>query len=75
VAHRRETLALSGVVESSQLVIPQRKIPIASFHIGAGALEDLRKLGRFCFELIVLQQASLAQHPPRRKERGLEAFG
>jgi hypothetical protein len=35
--NRRQTRALSGAVESSQLVIPQREIPVAPFHIGDGA--------------------------------------
>ena len=44
VVHRRQTCPLSGVVESSQLMVPQREVPVAPFHIGAGALEHLREL-------------------------------
>ena len=33
VVHGRQARTLSGVVESSQLVIPQREVPVAPFHI------------------------------------------
>ena len=34
VVNRRQARALAGVIESSKLVIPQREIPVAPFHIG-----------------------------------------
>src|SRR5205823_11109867 len=41
VVNGSQARALSGVIESSKLVIPQREIPVTPFHIGTGALEDL----------------------------------
>ena len=73
--HGCEACTLSGVVESPQLMVPQREVAIASFYIGAGALEHLCKLGRLGFELVLLQHAALAQCPAGRKEGGAEAFG
>ena len=52
--HSGQTCPLSGVVKSSQLVIPQREIPVASFYIGAGALEDLGELGRLLLQPALL---------------------
>ena len=73
--HGCEACTLSGVVKSTQLMVPQREVSIAPFDIGAGALEHLRKLGRLGFELVLLQQAERAQRPAGRKEWGTEAFG
>jgi len=57
VVHRREARALSRVVEPSQLVISQREVPVASFHIRAGALEHLRERFGLVLELRLLQRA------------------
>ena len=42
-----QTGPLAGGIETSQLGMPQREVPVAPCHLGAGALEDLRELGRF----------------------------
>ena len=48
--HRRQARPLSGVVEPSKLVIPQREVAVAPFHIRTGALEHLREPGRLSLE-------------------------
>src|SRR5262249_529107 len=75
VVDRCQPCTLSGVVKSSKLVMPQREVPVAPFHIRAGTLEPLRKLGGFRLQLVLLHQAQLAQRPTRRKQRCAEALG
>ena len=38
VVHRCQARTLSGMVQSSQLMVPQREVPVAPFHIGTGAM-------------------------------------
>jgi hypothetical protein len=64
MVHRGQARTLSGMVEPSQLVIAQCEVPVAPFHSGAGALEDLRELGRLCFALVLLHHAERAEAPP-----------
>jgi hypothetical protein len=45
------------------LMIPQREVPVASFDIGAGALEYVRQFGRLGFELALLSEGQVAQRP------------
>jgi hypothetical protein len=73
--HRCQTGTLSGVVKTSQLMVPQREVPVAPFHIGAGALKHFRELGRLCFELVLLNRAQLLQRPTGLKQWGAEALG
>ena len=63
--HRSQTGTLSGVVKSTQLVIPQREIPVAPFHIGAGALEDLGELGRLLLQPALFSRMQLPEYPTR----------
>ena len=73
--HRRQTGPLSGMVQSAQLMVPQGEISVASFHMGTGALEDLREpLGRV-LELGLLHEASPAQRSAGRKEWGAKTLG
>src|SRR5262249_6646800 len=74
VVHGCQTRTLSRVIEPSQLVIPQREMPVAPFHIGAGALEHVGKFGRLGFELALLSEGQVAQRPAGRKEWGTQAF-
>ncbi len=71
---RRQTRAHSGVVESAQLVIPQREVSVAPFHIRAGALEHLREYFGLVLEPVLFHHAQLAQGPTGRKEWGAEAL-
>src|SRR5713226_1267146 len=75
VVHCREACTLSGVVKSAQLMVPQREVPVAPFHIGARALKHLRELGRLRLELVVLHRVELAQRSTRCKQRGAHALG
>src|SRR4249920_416244 len=43
--------------------------------MGAGALEDLRELGRRCFALVLLHPAARAEGPTGRTPWGTEALG
>ena len=63
------------MVEPSQLVVSQREVSIASFDIGAGALEDLRELGCLSLQLRLLHWTQGRQRPTGRKQRGPEALG
>src|SRR5262249_47625309 len=54
VVHRRESRTFPGVVESSQLVVAQREAPVASFHIGTGALAHFREGGRLLLQSVLL---------------------
>src|SRR5215510_1093601 len=63
VVNGSQAHALAGVIESAQLVIPQREVPVAPFHIGTGALEHRRQLGRLSFEVVLLHHAQRSQQP------------
>jgi hypothetical protein len=64
-----QTGPLSGVIEASQLVIPQCQVPVTPFHIGARALEDLGESACYCLECVLLSRAQRAQGPTGRKQR------
>ena len=70
VVHRRQTGPLSGMVKSAQLMVPQGEISVASFHIGTGALEDLREPFGLVLEVVLLHEASPAQRSAGLKEWG-----
>ena len=73
--NRGEACPFSGVIESSQLMVPQREVPVAPFHIGTGTLKHLRERFGLVLELVLLHWAPLAQRPAGRKQRGTEALG
>ena len=52
-----ETCPFPGVVESPQVVVSQREVPMAPFHIGAGALEDFRERFGLVLEMMLRQRA------------------
>jgi hypothetical protein len=58
-----QTGSLSWVIEASQLVIPQCKVPVTPFHIGAGTLEYLGESACYCLERVLLTRAQRAQGP------------
>jgi hypothetical protein len=73
--HRCEARTLSGVVESSKLVIPQREVPVASFHIRTGALEHLREFCSRLLQPILFNWGQRTKGPSRLKEWGAKALG
>ena len=73
--HRRQTGPLSGMVKSAQLMVPQGEISVASFHIGTGALEDLREPLGLVLEVVLLHEASPAQRSAGLKEWDAKALG
>ena len=58
---RRQAHALSRAVEPAQLMVPQCEGPVASFHVRAGALEHVSKLGCSFVQLTLLSQAQVTQ--------------
>jgi hypothetical protein len=54
IVNRGQTGPLSGIVEPSQLMVPQREIPVTPFHIRARALEHLREYFGLGLELVLL---------------------
>ena len=52
IVHRCQARTLSGMVKSSQLMVPQREVPVTPFDIGAGALKHLRKRFGRVLELV-----------------------
>jgi hypothetical protein len=67
-----EACPLSRVVESAQWMVAQRERAVAPFHMGAGALENLGKLGGFGLELILLPWPQLSQHSTWLTQRNAE---
>src|SRR5262245_59062455 len=57
VMHGCQARTLSWMIEPSQLVIAQREVPVAPFHIGAGALKHLRERLGLMLELVLLLRA------------------
>jgi hypothetical protein len=57
VVNRGQACTLSRMIESSKLVMPQRKVPVTPFHIGAGALEHLRERLGLLLELVLRHRA------------------
>ena len=66
--YRCQARPLAGVIETSQLVIPQRERAVASFDIGAGALEHVRELGGLCLEPVLLLLRQGMQDPLSMQE-------
>ena len=75
VLHRCQARTLSGVVESSKLVMPQREVPVAPFHRRTRALEHLRELRRGDLQRVGLNRAQLPQRPAGLKQWWTEALG
>ena len=75
VVHGCQTCSLSGVLEPSQLMVPQREIPVAPFHIGAGTLEPLGQHFGLLLELALLRRAQLGAHPTGRTQWGAQVIG
>jgi hypothetical protein len=67
--HRCQARTLSGVVKSSPLMVPQGEVPVAPFHIGAGALEHLGQLFGLLVELVLLRLTQLGSRPTRLQQR------
>ena len=72
VMHSRQACTLSRVVQASQLMVPQREVPVAPFYIGAGALEHLRERLGLVLELVLLHRAQRIQGPTGLKQWGTE---
>jgi hypothetical protein len=53
VMHCRQAYPLSGVVEPSPWRVPQGETPVATFHMGAGALAHLCAFGRLCLARVL----------------------
>jgi hypothetical protein len=70
-----QTGPLSGVVEPSQLMVPQREVPVAPFHAGARTLGHLRERFGLVLELVSLRWTQRPECSIRRKQRGAEALG
>jgi hypothetical protein len=75
VVNRGQTGPLSDVVEPAQLMVPQREIPVAPFHIGVQALEHLRERFGLVLELVLLHWAQRPKRSIRLKQRDTEALG
>ena len=69
-----QTCPLPGVIKSSQLVIPEREIPVAPFYVGAGALENLGKLGRLLLQPALLERIQRTARPTRGKQGCTDAL-
>jgi hypothetical protein len=72
---RAQTWPLAGVIESSQLLVPQRERPVASFHVRAGAWEQVSQLRRLGLPLTLLSHAPVTPGSTGRQQRGPEAIG
>ena len=70
VVHRREAGTFPGVVESSQLVVSKREVPIAPFHVGAGALEHVGELRRFLLQPVLLYRIATHSTPQQAQTGG-----
>jgi len=70
-----QTGPLAGVIEASQLVIPQCKVPVTPFHIGAGTRAYLGESACDGLERVLLTRTQRAQGPTGRKQWGAEALG
>ena len=66
--HRCQTCTLPGMLKTSQLVVAQREVSIAAFHIGVGALEHLSEHHRFVLEAALFSWIQLTQCPTGLKK-------
>jgi hypothetical protein len=73
--HRRQADAFPGIGKTSQGMVTQREVPIASFDIGAGALEHLCERCSLVLEPLLRTGRHRTQHSIGLKKRGLEALG
>src|SRR2546430_5467086 len=63
------------MVEAAQLMVPQREVAIASFHIGAGPLEHLCQLFGLLLQCALLCLAQLSQRPTGLTQRRAQTLG
>jgi hypothetical protein len=63
-----------GWLKPAKLVIAQREIAVAPFHICTGALEHLREPSRLSREGMLRRRAQRAQRSIRRKQRSAETL-
>jgi hypothetical protein len=61
--------------QSSQLMVAKREVPMASFHVRAGALEHLSERGRFLLQSGLLGRTQRIEGPTGRTHRGPDAIG
>jgi len=54
VMDRGQTCPLTGMIETSQLMVPQREVPIAPFHVRTGTLEHVREFVGFLLQPLLL---------------------
>src|SRR5713101_4327269 len=73
--YRGQTGTLSGVVEPSQLMVSQREVSVAPFHMGAGALKHLREFCGLLLQPVLRSWRQRTEGPTGRKQRGAEALG
>jgi hypothetical protein len=73
--NRRQALPLSGAIEPAKLMIAQREVPVAPFHIGTGTLEHVRQLLGLWRELASLGRAQLGQPATGLKQRRAQPLG
>src|SRR5262245_23443116 len=62
-------------VRNVKLMVPQREVAVAPFHMRAGALEHLRERGGLRLELVVRHRAYLPSRSTRHKQRRAQALG
>jgi hypothetical protein len=75
VMDRGQTGSLSRVIEASQLMIPQREVPVTPCHIGAGTLEHPCEPGRRSLQHVVLTRAQRPARSCGRKQWSAEPLG
>ena len=73
--NRCQTFSLSWAIQASQLMVPQREVPIAPFDIGPGTLEHLGQLFGLLGEPTLLHLTQHGQHPAGLKKRRTQTFG
>jgi hypothetical protein len=64
VVHCCQACPLSGVVKSSQLMMPEQEVSVAPFDIGARALQHLCERFGLVLELVLLHRAQRAPGAP-----------
>ena len=75
VMHCCQACPLSGVVRSSQLMMPEREVSVAPFDIGARALQHLCERFSLVLELVLLHRAQRPQDaPPERSPWSYASF-
>jgi hypothetical protein len=75
VVHCCQACPLSGVVKSSQLMMPEQEVSVAPFDLGASALQHLCERFGLVLELVLLPRAQRAQGaPPERSPWSYASF-